>query len=609
MPQKSARAEGAISLPIIIPLILAGVILLSFLFYFSWQRLNQKVEVILQDQFNQQQLELVRKIADNIEAYFDYLENELLVYGNVFRNIQPDSTEFRAFMGNRVMDLQHIGILEVRRFNAAGVLVSAWGSGAGNSSPRQPLVLPEPLLKWTQDPKNRGRLFLGKVHRAAEPPWQGRLVMPFLTQVYRTEGDAQPFGSLELVIDPFFIAQKVTKGVRSGETGYPWIIDQDGIFLAHFEKDFVGQDALQVRIARNPRINYRELREIQAKLLRGQEGTGEYVSGWHRQKRGEIPKLVAYTPVKFERGLITGVTEVQDPAHNLWGVAVVAPVAEVSGHVAEVLHQALFLVGLFFLVVLMAGGGMIGVALTWNRTLSREVAWKTRELLESQERLMRSERFAAVGEAASYVSHEIKNPLMVIGGLAQQVERRLAEDEASKEKLHIIQEEVRRLENFLGDLRDFLKPVLPIKQFIDLNQIIQEVQSLMAETAQEKGVRLTGQLAPRLPQVEADPNQIKQVLLNLIKNSLEAMDSGGQITLATGTGPNQVWFSIQDTGAGMTEEVLESIFNPFFTTKDKGTGLGLAVIHKIITDHHGTIRVESSPGRGAKFLVKLPCSP
>ena len=130
----------------------------------------------------------------------------------------------------------------------------------------------------------------------------------------------------------------------------------------------------------------------------------------------------------------------------------------------------------------------------------------------------------------------------------------------------------------------------------------------MKEEIRTKGVDLIDHLAPQLPGVEADPNQMKQVLLNLLKNSLEALDSGGQITLASGGDGKQVWFSVADTGGGMPPEVLEKIFNPFFTTKEKGTGLGLAVIHKIITDHQGTISVESSPEKGTSFMVKIPCS-
>jgi two-component system sensor histidine kinase HydH len=287
-------------------------------------------------------------------------------------------------------------------------------------------------------------------------------------------------------------------------------------------------------------------------------------------------------------------------------VAVTAPLAEVSGDVGEVLHQELFLVGLFFLVVLGASGAFIGTAFFWNKSLSRQVELKTQELLESHERLLRSERFAAVGEAAAYVSHEIKNPLMVIGGLASQVERHLPEDPASQEKLQIIQKEVKRLESFLGELRDFLRPVQPCRQEIDLNQVIQEVKALMEDAMAEKGVRLVDRLDPNLPAIEADPNQIKQVLVNLVKNALEATEGKGEILLSSGFKNAQVWFAVQDMGKGMPDEVLEKIFHPFYTTKDKGTGLGLAVINKIVTDHHGTITVASVTGSGSTFTVRLP---
>jgi two-component system sensor histidine kinase HydH len=218
---------------------------------------------------------------------------------------------------------------------------------------------------------------------------------------------------------------------------------------------------------------------------------------------------------------------------------------------------------------------------------------------------VRSERFAAIGEAAAYVSHEIKNPLMVIGGLARQVENKEGEP-SLKEKLHIIQSEVQRLENFLGDLRDFTRPATPVMQKMNINEVIHDVDVLMQEEAKNRDINLVEQLDPHLPPLQADPNQMKQVLLNLVKNAFEAMDSGGQIVLASGAEDNQVWFSVKDTGGGMPPDVLEKIFNPFFTTKKKGTGLGLAVIHKIVADHHGSVSVQSLPDQGTTFQVKLP---
>ncbi|MGA9754404.1 MAG: ATP-binding protein, partial [Desulfobaccales bacterium] len=166
--------------------------------------------------------------------------------------------------------------------------------------------------------------------------------------------------------------------------------------------------------------------------------------------------------------------------------------------------------------------------------------------------------------------------------------------------------EVKRLESFLGELRDFLRPAQPSKQEINLNQVIQEVVALMEDAIQEKGVSLVARLDPDLPPIEADPNQLKQVLLNLLKNALEATEDQGKILISSGARDSQVWFEVQDTGRGMGEDVLEKIFHPFYTTKDKGTGLGLAVINKIVTDHHGTISVDSVAGSGSTFTVRLP---
>jgi two-component system, NtrC family, sensor histidine kinase HydH len=603
---KPSRNQGSfhLPLPLIIIVILAGAALLTLLFFSFWQRLNRKVEVVLEDQFNQQQLMLARKVSDNVESYFDFLENVLQGYADLFQSTPRQERGLDNVLAERFARHKRLGILEVRRYDASGRGVQVFSTAAA-PSPASSLTLPPPYLQWARDPAHRGRLFLSKTFVYSAPPWQGRRVMRFLTPLYR--GQQQVFaGVTEFLIDPFFICHKVTADVRSGRTGYAWIIDQDGILLAHYEKDFVGHNALEVRFARNPKINFRGLRKLQDALLAGQEGVTQYDSGWHRKKLGLIPKLAAYTPITFQKGLIAGVTDLEDPAHYRWGVCVAAPVSEVSGEVSLVLHQEIFLAGIFIGLVILASLALIGTALVFNKNLARQVELKTEELLESQERLLHSERFAAVGEAAAYVSHEINNPLMVIGGLAGQVAQRLKDNPASQEKLHIIQVEVKRLESFLGDLRDFLHPVPPRKQEVNLNEIVQAVEALMSPAAEEKGLRLEDRLGRDLPRLQADPNRLKQVLVNFIKNAVEASDSGGRIVLATGSDHGWVWFSVQDTGKGMTPEVREEIFHPFFTTKEKGTGLGLAVIHKIITDHHGLINLETAPGAGATFTVRLP---
>ena len=605
MDIKIGRLRGLLSLPRIIVAILLGACLVSLLFFVYWRQMNQKVELILRQQFNQQQLTVARKVVDNVETYFDFLRNALLGYAGLYRETQPGPMKFEDFLEERFERHRQFGILEIHWYDASGTLVKALSTSPHPPSPAG-LSLPTPYLEWARNPLNRSRLFLSKTFFSGDSPWKGRKLMRFLTPLY-TGGDSPALsGVMELLIDPIFISLQVIADVRSGQTGYPWIIDQDETMLAHYEKEFVGQPAIPIRIARNPQIVFRGLKELHESVLQGGEGTTAYDSGWHRQRLGLTPKLAAYVPVRFDKGLIRGVTDREDPAHNIWGVAVVAPVVEVSGPVGEVMHQVLFLVGLFFLMVLVAGGGFTVIALIWNKSLTREVDLKTRELRESQDRLLRSERFAAVGEAAAYVSHEIKNPLMVIGGFIRQLQRHFGNDQAAKEKFDIVIDEVKRLESFLGELRDFTRPAAPIMQKIDINKVIQEEQALMQEAAKERGIIIADSLQSDLPPVEADLNQMKQVLVNLIKNAMEAIEGEGKITLATGVTDGQIWFSVQDTGKGIDPETLAKIFDPFFTTKDQGTGLGLAVINKIIIDHQGTIEVKSALGEGSTFTVKLP---
>lgn len=602
---KIGRLRGMISLPRIIAAILMGACLVSLLFFIFWRQLNLKVELILREQFNQQQLTVARKVANNVETYFDFLRNALLGYAGLYRETQPGPMKFEDFLEERFERHRQFGILEIHWYDASGSLVKALSTSPHPPAPAG-LSLPTLYLEWARNPLNRGRLFLSKTFFADELAWKDRKAMRFLTPLYPGGQSPDFAGVMELLIDPIFISGQVIADVRSGQTGYAWIIDQDETMLAHHEKDFVGQPAIPIRLARNPLIVFRGLKELHESVLQGGEGTTAYDSGWHRQRLGLTPKLAAYAPVQFEKGLIRGVTDREDPAHNIWGVAVVAPVVEVSGPVGEVMHQVLFLVGLFFLMMLVAGGGFTVIALIWNKALTSEVDLKARELRESQDRLLRSERFAAVGEAAAYVSHEINNPLMVIGGMIRQLQRRFGEDQAAQEKFTIVVDEVKRLENFLGDLRDFTRPAAPVIQKVDVNQVIQEVEALMQEAAKEKGITITDALHRDLPLVEADRNQAKQVLVNLIKNAMEAIEVEGKITLTTGVTDGQIWFSVQDTGKGIDPETLAKIFDPFFTTKDKGTGLGLAVINKIVIDHQGIIEVASTPGEGSTFTVKIP---
>ena len=230
-----------------------------------------------------------------------------------------------------------------------------------------------------------------------------------------------------------------------------------------------------------------------------------------------------------------------------------------------------------------------------------------RERKQLQEKLLQSERLAALGQMAAHISHEVKNPLVVIGGMARQVLKAAAADlPQSVEKLQIIVEEIRRLEEFLAEVGSFAKLSEPRKCPIDLNSLIQEMGLKLESNLQENRIKLVVNLAPDLPQVQFDPLLLRQVLLNIAKNGIEAMPAGGTLTFTSGREHDRVLVRISDSGEGVAPEIMDKIFLPFYSTKPKGSGLGLAISQTIVTAHQGEIRVESQPHRGAHVTVFLP---
>ncbi len=229
-----------------------------------------------------------------------------------------------------------------------------------------------------------------------------------------------------------------------------------------------------------------------------------------------------------------------------------------------------------------------------------------RERKQLQEKLLQAERLAALGHMAAHISHEVKNPLMVIGGLARQVLRGLPDDQQQpKGKLRIIVEEIRRLEDFLAEVGSFARLSETTEGVVNLNSLIQELALQLEPILQERKIKLSLNLDAKLPQVQFDPLHLSQVLLNLAKNSIEAMTAGGNLTFSSGCLNDKVLVKVSDTGEGIPPEILDKIFQPFYSTKPKGSGLGLSISKTIIEAHQGEIAVESTPHQGTCITVLL----
>jgi len=229
-----------------------------------------------------------------------------------------------------------------------------------------------------------------------------------------------------------------------------------------------------------------------------------------------------------------------------------------------------------------------------------------RERKHMEAELLRSERLAALGKMAAHISHEIKNPLMLIGGFARQVLKDVAEDpQKSQEKLQIIVDEVKRLEDFLVEVGSYAKLSEPHLQPGDINTLVGELCQRLEPNLREHGIQLVLDLDPNLPSLNFDPLHMRQALLNLAKNGIEAMAEGGILTISTKGQPDGILVEFADTGLGIEPEILDKIFQPFYSTKSKGSGLGLAISQKIIEAHRGKISIESEPGQGTQVQIFL----
>jgi len=224
-----------------------------------------------------------------------------------------------------------------------------------------------------------------------------------------------------------------------------------------------------------------------------------------------------------------------------------------------------------------------------------------------EEELRRSERMAALGKMAAGVAHELRNPLSSIKGLAILLKSRFQEKSTDQETADILVQEVERLNRSIGELLDYARPQKLIKEDVHPEEVVRKTVSLIRMDAESVGVRVEIRMEDDLPLVLADQDKLNQVFLNLFLNSIQAMEHGGRLDIRVATQGRNVLFTVKDTGCGVNKEDMPRVFDPYFTTKPEGTGLGLAMSVKIIEEHGGTMTFESEPDVGTTVVVSLPC--
>jgi len=525
-------------------------------------------------------------------------------------------------------------------------------------------------------------------------------------------------GTLGCLLDFNRIGERFLGTLRPGKTGGAWMISQEGRFVAHYETELVGQNAFSARRDRNPGFSYERIdRIMREEMLKGNTGMDEYVTLWHREKKGTIQKLIAYAPVRTagQIGSVAVVAPYSDVTEVVWGsfkgslwlLAIMAGTLLAGTYVGQKINQQRVLAeekvqwseaivksqtrlqalfdGAPDAIILVDPDYRISTVnktgLDWygrpmedfvgkschqvfqglaqlcpncpaeesfatGRPAFREraslVVDKTKRYLQLftfplpdrngkvvevveyvkdvtaekrlQQQVIQSERLAVVGRMSANVAHEIKNPLGTIvlnAELLQEELDRFAEQDTAEAKnlLAVIKSELDRLIEVVEEYLQFARlPKVNLEEG-GVNEVVSDLLAFLKEDVAGRGIMVQEELKDCLPRVQVDPRQLRQALLNIVKNSIEAMPDGGKLTLATEAKDGWVEIRIADTGRGIPEENWDLVFTPFFSTKHGGTGLGLPITSHIVEEHRGTIHLESFVDLGTVFTIRLPALP
>ena len=421
--------------------------------------------------------------------------------------------------------------------------------------------------------------------------------------------DGRPIA--ELVIDMDF--DKVTelvKDIRIGENGYAFLVDQSGRTIAHpFSKPY----EYDLTKYEDPR-----LREFIVDIITGESGWRMYYDDF-----GEKAAAFAHVPA-------TG-----------WSLAVSIPIEELKREAKAIRARVLELV-LAILIVAGAGVGTLSYQLlrpvrrlvvateqmaggnlrqeipVRSRdelgTLTKSFNRMVRNLRKIQTELIRSEKLISLGRLSAGVAHEIRNPLNAMKGAIVYLQKRRSEDSVIHEYTQLVLEEIDRLNEFVTEFLYFAKQSPPNPVPTDFNELLQNTLNLLDEEFRDKGITATLHADSLLPLLEIDPHQMEQVFLNLFVNAVHAMPGGGALTVSTavqkdvrkGNTHFKAVAEVKDDGVGISQEHLKSIFDPFFSTKESGTGLGLPISLGIVESHEGKMQIVSKEGKGTTVIVELP---
>ena len=549
------------------------------------------------EQYNRQQYLVAEMASNSLNEIFATFNHDLDLVASLFegREVTRQRAEQMSGSIKKIYGtLAGTPVFELVVFNSKGTVVGI--------EPHDPNTLGRNYAwrnyyHWARENRDPTRMYVSPFMRLEGGLHRGDKAVIVAKGIYGSRGEFQGVVSCNVNFDS--LARSHVLPVHIGKNGHAWLVDSDTrMILVDPNGKIAGRSFDESFLHKWPRL-YRLLVSAE----NGKPGSGWYEYTDPEDPRRTVRKLVSYHPVRL--------------GNRLWTLGVATPEREVEALLSPLLQRQEAISTTLLVTIIGGATLLLALLFNWNRTLAVQVLLKTRALGETHSRLesafdelLTTRKVAAVGHLALGLAHEIRNPLSSIQMNMQMIRKKIEPSGVLSENFSIVDGEIQRLNRLLNDVLDFARPRPLRLRSVDLTEIVERLLQLVSQRLAERDIRVETDLESPLSLV-CDPEQIQQVLLNLVLNAVEAMEGterGRRLDITTYSRETRGVILVSDGGPGIPQEKREQLFDPFYTTKTSGGGLGLSILQTIILCHGGTVSVTSEPGHGATFIVALPLS-